>query len=258
MALYLRENDNTNTKSVAFVYCWTHIPTGKWYVGSRTAKGCHLSDGYICSSKEVKTMITENSKEWNRNIIATGESNDILNLESAILKKLDAKNHPMSFNRHNGDGKFTTLGRIEPEHIKEKRISKLKGMKKPDGFGEKIKKIRTGLKFDEQWRKNIGLASKGRLQSLEARKKNSESHMGEKNHFYGKTHTEETKQLIREKKTGKKSSSWKGYWASPLGEQFVTLNQAHEKYSEVTTNTLRLWCKNNKNGWSFRPSGISK
>ena len=41
MALYLRNKEQTG-----FVYKWTHIPTQKWYVGSRTAKGCHQADGY--------------------------------------------------------------------------------------------------------------------------------------------------------------------------------------------------------------------
>jgi hypothetical protein len=44
----------------AYLYRWTHIPSQKWYVGSRTGKGCHPDDGYICSSKIVKPMITEN------------------------------------------------------------------------------------------------------------------------------------------------------------------------------------------------------
>ena len=73
MALYLRtakERLNSNTQS--FLYKWTHIPTQKWYVGSRTASGCHINDGYICSSIEVKPMIIENNN-GDGNFTSTGK-----------------------------------------------------------------------------------------------------------------------------------------------------------------------------------------
>jgi hypothetical protein len=72
-----------------------------WYVGSRTRENCHPDDGYICSSKVVRPLIEDKRSEWKREIIATGSSKDILNFETIILKALDAKNDPMSFNRTN-------------------------------------------------------------------------------------------------------------------------------------------------------------
>ena len=36
-------------ETVAYVYKWIHIPTGKWYIGSRTRVGSHPDDGYYCS-----------------------------------------------------------------------------------------------------------------------------------------------------------------------------------------------------------------
>jgi hypothetical protein len=51
----------------AFLYKWTHLPSGKWYVGSRTAKGCHPEDGYYCSSKEVKPLILANPQDVSPN-----------------------------------------------------------------------------------------------------------------------------------------------------------------------------------------------
>jgi hypothetical protein len=42
-----------NVETLAYVYKWTHLPTLMWYVGSRTAEGCHPEDRYICSSKSV-------------------------------------------------------------------------------------------------------------------------------------------------------------------------------------------------------------
>lgn len=102
-----------DTTTNAFVYKWTHLPTMKWYVGSRWAKGCHPDDGYICSSEEVEPLIKSNPNDWVRNIIAVGEPQSMYDLESEILQTVDAKNDPRSFNKHNNDGKFNTIG-IEP------------------------------------------------------------------------------------------------------------------------------------------------
>jgi hypothetical protein len=101
-----------------------HIPTGKWYIGSRTAKGCHKNDGYICSSKIVKPLILKNPKEWRREILGIGTADYIRKLENKILKKLDARNDPESYNLHNGDGKFSynlgSPGRWQSKETKEK------------------------------------------------------------------------------------------------------------------------------------------
>ena len=94
--------------SVAFVYKWTEISTGKWYIGSRIAKGCHPGDGYLCSSRIVKPLIKTNPLNWTREILHTGSPSAIILLESEILHYLDAKNDPTSYNMHNGDGNFTT------------------------------------------------------------------------------------------------------------------------------------------------------
>jgi len=89
----------------AYLYRWTHIPTKKWYVGSRTAIGCHPDDGYICSNKIVKPMIFENRIEWVRDILVIGPSEYIRNLEELYLTLLNAATDPESFNRNNGTGK---------------------------------------------------------------------------------------------------------------------------------------------------------
>jgi len=111
------------TQTQAFVYKWTHQPTLRWYIGSRTAQGCHPKDGYICSSRQVRPLIESAGSEWTRTIIATGTPKDMLELETAILELFDAKNDPRSYNQHNGDGRFTTTGTVAWN----------KGLKKPRG-----------------------------------------------------------------------------------------------------------------------------
>ena len=107
----------------AYLYRWTQKSTGMWYEGSRTERGCHPEDGYICSSKKVKPMITENLEDWTREILVIGEPSYIRKLEELRLNDLDAKTDPMSYNEDNADGKFSTTGKAPWN----------KGIKRPRG-----------------------------------------------------------------------------------------------------------------------------
>jgi hypothetical protein len=108
------------TETKAFVYKWTHLPTLMWYVGSRTKKGCHPEDGYICSSKIVKPMILANPEEWVRELIEVGEPKTMRQLEVEILELFDAKSDPRSFNQTNGHIKMSTQGVEMPKKTKDK------------------------------------------------------------------------------------------------------------------------------------------
>lgn len=138
--------------TIAYVYKWTHLPTLKWYVGSRSAKGCHPNDGYICSSKTVKPLILENSSDWVRSIISTGSPFEMRLLEEEILATVDAMNDPRSFNKHNATERFS------------------------------------------------GAYTKGYKHSEKTIEKRKIVNAGENNPMYGRKHSEETKQKIREKR----------------------------------------------------------
>jgi hypothetical protein len=86
-----------NTDS-PFVYLWLHLPSGHWYIGSRTARGCHESDGYICSSKTVKAHILENPAEWVRTILYKGDKLSVLSTEKELLKRLKVVPNQLSLN----------------------------------------------------------------------------------------------------------------------------------------------------------------
>lgn len=111
-----------------------------WYVGSRTARGCHINDGYICSSKYVKPLILENSEDWQRDILLIGESKYIKKAEDLYLQKVDAKNDILSYNRCNNDGHFGRVGEPTPDHVKTKISKALLGKQKgPQSVEHKIK-----------------------------------------------------------------------------------------------------------------------
>jgi hypothetical protein len=98
--------------TIAYIYMWTHIPSGMWYLGSRTAKNCHPFDGYICSSIIVKALIRHDASEWERKILETGDQYYIRQLEEYELRKRDAVKDPMSFNKNYAAAGFTALGYV--------------------------------------------------------------------------------------------------------------------------------------------------
>ena len=177
--------------TIAYIYKWTNLITGKWYIGSRTKEGSHPSDGYICSSKIVEPMVLNNPSDWKREILITGSPDIIILTESSMLKELDAKNDPMSYNMHNGDGNFTTAGiELSPEW-KEKIASGNRGKKrtekqkenykkanalkakdpvyleklrkpKPAGHGEKVSMATKGKKKSEKHCQSLSKSKKGK------------------------------------------------------------------------------------------------
>ena len=54
----------------------------------------------------------------------------------------------------------------------------------------------TGYRHTEENKKRNGDAKRGTIHSDETKQKMKDAHLGENNHFYGKSHSEETKQRI--------------------------------------------------------------
>jgi hypothetical protein len=169
----------------SYVYKWTHVPTLNWYVGVRSSKKAHINDGYICSSKIVKKLISDNSNDWVRTIIDVGTPEEMLLLEQEILCLFDAKNDIRSFNKHNSDMKFTNTGNSwngkrsginnpnygkkcseeTKQKLREKALGRprldLIGKKRPD-HAEKMRELYTGRKLSEETKLKISKAHLGK------------------------------------------------------------------------------------------------
>jgi len=168
--------------TIAYVYKWTNLETLQWYVGSRTRKNCHPNDGYICSSKTVEPLIIENSKNWKKEIIATGAPKEMRLLEQEILTFFDAVSDPRSLNRHNATPKFNGAVNL--------------GIKKSTNHAQKL---RTHLA-----KQNI-VYRKGKLGT-----------------FLGKTHTRESLKQMSLIKSGTNNPNNKWIIISPEGKQYHT------------------------------------
>lgn len=136
-----------------YVYRWEHT-SGKYYIGSHTAKGSYPGDSYICSSKVVKPLIQQTPTEWRKSYLYIGETKEqVVAKEAEILQALDAKNDPMSYNQHNGDGKF-----IVKHNSPEARQKMSETKKRLYGNG---KHPHIGMRRSEQVKQNISRSLKG-------------------------------------------------------------------------------------------------
>lgn len=206
----------------AYVYKWTELSSGRWYIGSRTKIGCHPDDSYICSSKVVIPLIKTNPAGWKRDILCIGHPMDMLALETNLLLLVDAKNDPLSYNMHNGDGKFTSLGR--PCTFKGKKLG-------PQSAEAKMKR---------------SIALKGKKHTAEHRANNSAAQKGREPWNKGKTGlqvahnkgtrmSEEQKQKIRETKKMNPRPAWnKGLKSTPEAEANRLASRAKNRQNKST------------------------
>ena len=178
-----------------FIYKWTELSTGKWYIGSRTAKGCHPDDGYVCSSKVVRPLIDANPSDWRREILFLGGENDgrlVTEKEAELLQQLDAKNDPMSYNQHNGDGKFSTAGGKHSEESKAKISAAKKGKTRGPMSEEqkaKMSAAQKGKKMSEESKAKLSASRKGKTQGPMSEEQKAKMSAAQK----GKRHSEESK-----------------------------------------------------------------
>lgn len=186
----------------AFVYCWTDMKTSKLYVGWH--KGS-VDDGYVCSSKPMLEEYYMRPNDFKRQIIASGLSNDMIALESAILKTEKVSTNEQYYNMHNGNGLYR-LG-AHTEDTKRKISESLRGTKRPDLSRRNKTKLNPA---------KLGLCSRSMKNEL--------------NPMFNKTHTEESRIKMSQNRKGKgtqpKSEDTKrkmaearrAYWAKRKGQ----------------------------------------
>jgi hypothetical protein len=108
-----------------------------------------------------------------------------------------------------------------------------------------------GCKPSKETRKKLSEARKGEKNHLygkhhteDTKKKISEAQKGEKSHWHGKNHTEETRKKISEAKKGEKNPRFKGYYVTPFGT-FSSSIDKQIKENNINHKSIIKWCKNN-------------
>jgi hypothetical protein len=85
-------------------------------------------------------------------------------------------------------------GQIGKDEILRQIAMSQKGVKKPEGFGEKISAFRKTFKYSEESKKKMSHTKKGKILTEEHKEKISEGLKGKKNSEYQKQRVAETRQ----------------------------------------------------------------
>ena len=176
-------SSNISNVRLPYVYLIRHIPSGKFYAGSRYSNSCHPSDfwvSYFTSSKHIKQIIaTEGKDSFEILEIIPRPNDDATQFESILLKSVNARNHNMWLNRTNGDEKF-----IHTKHTPETKLKmSVKACNRAQAHNAKIGLAHKG--------KSISASTKAKLSAI-----NKISCAGKSNPMFGKTQTDETKLKI--------------------------------------------------------------
>lgn len=171
-------SSNISNVRLSYVYLIRHIPSGKFYAGSRTSKKCHPSDfwvSYHTSSKIVKQIISEEGKDSFEILeIIPRPNGDALDYEVALLKSVDAAKSGMWLNKSNGQGKFINIGHCDK--TKAKISASNKGKAK-----SLIHRINLSISHknpSDAIRANISASHKGKTHSIQTKLKLSKIQLG--------------------------------------------------------------------------------
>lgn len=191
-----------NLMTEAFVYCWTDMATNKLYVGSH--KGSDV-DGYICSSKYMIEEYNKRPNDFVRKVIAHGTYKDILALETSILQSVNASSSNEFYNRHNNNGVYHAMGPKSMESRKKMRDRAI-----------------------------------GRKRSAESKLKQSNSVSGNKNHFFGKTHSDDIKATMSKVKMVMYAGG-----GNPNAKSVIYNDVTYDTKKQMTEKTgISLYCIN--------------
>lgn len=207
--------------NIPYVYLigWTKLD--KWYIGSRTAVGCHPSDlwkTYFTSSEYVKDFREANGEPDSFEILKKFEEpKEALAFEEEKQREFDVINNDKFLNKNIGGKDFycigAWIGKKHSEETKEKIKNALLGRK--DSLETRLKKSLSrigeknprwgkpspmlGKKQSEKFKKRMSEVHKGKSVSEETRKKMSKI---AKNRIF----SEETRKKMSDKRKGQKLS----------------------------------------------------
>lgn len=197
-----------------YLYKWTHIPSGMWYVGSKTSAKCHPDnhEKYICSSKIVKPLVKKNRDDWKYEILVIGPAAFIRNLEKQYLKSFDARNNPMSYNQSNSCCEYDRRGIKDGANTRLKKSIARQGNKNPmfGKTGELSPHYGKSHSTQRRQKQSVGVSAYAKNRpdthneniSTALRGNPNVGLMGEKNGMYGKPAHPNAIEMSKLKNTG--------------------------------------------------------
>lgn len=126
-------------------------------------------------------------------------------LEDMYIKIYDCMNPNNGYNNKEGGshGKVSRESRKRMSENKKGENNPMYGKRLTEEHKRKLRESRKGVKLTKEHIEQLIKSKKGKPLSQEHRDKISKANTGENNGFYGKHHTEETRQKMSEAKKGK-------------------------------------------------------
>ena len=189
-----------------YIYKFTLIPTGKYYIGKHKYNKNMIDESYWGSGKLWRREISQYDKEdWpsliNREILEfCNTAEELNNQEKKWIKYYNSTNKDLAYNISKGgqnpilygsdNGMFNVhrYGELSPTYGKHWKICDSKRCNF-DKSGEKNSMY--GKKHSDETKKKISIANKGRVISEETREKHRKGRLGKK-------HSNETKKKMSE------------------------------------------------------------
>lgn len=184
-----------------YIYKTTNLINGKIYVGLH--RKSEFDNNYIGSGTILKQAIRKYGVDnFTCEVIEWCETSDELSeREIYWIDKLNCLDSEVGYNLHEGGGQPPIF--IGEEHPNWGNKFGLKGENHPNWGKRGELSYLYGTSHSEETKNKISESNKGKVFSEETKQKMSESkkeaYIGKGNPFYGKEHTDETKELIGKK-----------------------------------------------------------
>lgn len=221
-----------------FVYIWYDKKHKRFYIGCRWGRE---NDGYICSSTWMKQAYKTRPEDFKRRIIKRIYSTKKNLLEEeykwlSLIKKEELGKKYYNLNNHHF-GHWSE----NPEKLHFMRERNL-GRNNPN-YGKPA--WNKGKPITEETRKKIIEKRAKQIITEETCRKISESHKGSNNHFFGKIHTTETKEKMRQKALNRNR---KGIKLPKSHCENISKGKKGIKFSEAHKEKLRIAARKRKKG----------
>lgn len=218
-----------------YVYEIVNLINNKKYIGKRSCHCSIESDDYMGSGVALKKAYKKYGRNnFRKNIIKICSSSDEAYLyEKYLIEKVHAYESKMYYNIAGG-GKGAGVGESHPnfnmivsEETRLKLSKSLKGKPKPESQRIKLSQYHTGRHLKEETKEKLRVHF-------------SQRYKGEGNPFYGRKHTDETKERLRQLNLGKKQSEETKAKYDRWGEK----NPMYGRKGELSPNSLKIICLN--------------
>lgn len=179
------------------IYRTTCLATSKYYIGKHVTS--NINDGYLGSGLLLQLAFRKYGKEqFVREILEECSNHAELARRERELVNDSIINDPMSFNLAYG-GQGGNLGPIVNERIGQAARRALKGKKKSIAHRRALSAAKKGMTVSEEQKQKTRNTMRARYSQMSpGDRKAVYGHPAELNGFYGKSHSEETKQRMRE------------------------------------------------------------